>query len=463
MRILILIFWFLLFSKSLFFWLWLWQLKEYHLGRFRAHFETNSLKKIMAGFWRLKFPLWTKKTFILLISGLVLTIAFLWLFSSFSSGRFYLSLVLSLILSPIIFSLLILVFQIPTEIFKKTILRKAKLKREQFENLLVIALSGSYGKTATKEFLAEILSRKFKVLKTEKHLNAEIGIARTILNKLTDEYEIFVIEVGAYQKGKIKEVCQMIKPKIGVLTGINEQHMSTFGSLEKIIEAKYELIESLPDDGLAVFNGNNFYCRQLYEKTNKEKKIIFSDNNPFGEVLKKLLPWDRENFLMAAAAAESLGMKEEEIIKAASRIQSQIKISQGINGADIILSTYSANPKSVLSHLGYLEKWPGKKVLIMPCLIELGKSSKTVHQRIGEKIGGICHLAIITTRDRLKELKKGALQAGMPLENIIFCHNAKKIFEKIKKNIGQGDVILLESRLPNDLIKLLINQYDKGN
>lgn len=458
MRIIFKIIWFLVFAKILFFWLWLWQLKEYHLGRMRAHFEKSFFKKTASGFWRIKFPIFTKKTAILSIIGIFLIILFLLIES-------HIVFLAVLIFSPLIFSFIVLIFQAPSEIFKKLILKRAGRKIEKMAGVLVIGVTGSYGKTSTKDFLAHILSKKFRVLKTEEHINSEIGIAKTVLKNLDEEKQVFIVEMGAYEKGKIKEVCQMVKPKIGVLTGINEQHLSMFGSLENIVQAKFELIESLPEDGLAVFNGNNELIRsKIFAQGGsisggKNQKLVKEDNGVYESVLNNLLPWDKENFLMAAAVAESLGMKTEEIKESAENISSRIKIAKGINGSDVILSVYSANPRSVESHLDYLKRWPGSKIIVMPCLIELGKSAQEIHRRIGKKIGQICDLAVITTEENFKEIKEGALISGMALEKIIFCAEPDKIFKKIKSVSGKDGIILLESRVPQELIKKVRWQY----
>ncbi|XOB41864.1 MAG: Mur ligase family protein [Candidatus Nealsonbacteria bacterium] len=449
MKLVITILWFLIFTKVFLFWLWLWQLKEYHWGRFCAHFETQKWKKIISSFWRIKFPKFTPKTITILFFGILLESLILFYIFSLEDSPFYISLLILLILSPAISSLVVLFFQIPTDIFKNKILKRAQQKRQKLKDLLVIGITGSYGKTSTKEFLAEILSKKFKVLKTKKHINAEIGIAQAILNELTPEHEIFIAEIGAYERGKIKQVCEMLQPKMGILTGINEQHLSTFGSLKNIIEAKFELIESLPEEGLAVFNGNNRYCRELFQETKIPKKIVYPKNYNFVLRGKNLFPWDIENLSMAAATAEFLEVDREKIEKTLDEIENPIKIKKGIKGLTIINSTYSANPKSVISHLDYLKKRPGKKVIVMPCLIELGKVSGKVHKKIGAKIGQICDLAIITTKDNFKEIKEGA---G---EKAIFIENLKKILEKIKSFCREGDVILLESRLPSQLIQQL--------
>ena len=465
MKLFITIIWFLIFTKALFFWLWLWQLKEYHLGRFRAYFETQKIKKVISSFHWIKFPKFTKKTIIVSSSGILLEILILFYLFSLPASQFYFFLLVFLILSPLISSLFLLLFQIPTVMLRNRILKKAQRKIAKFENLLVIGITGSYGKTSTKEFLANILSKKFRVLKTKKHVNAEIGIAQTILNELTKDYEILIAEIGAYERGKIKQVCEMLQPKIGILTGINEQHLSTFGSLENIIEAKFELIESLPENGLAVFNGNNRYCRELFQETKIPKKIVYPRNYNFGLSGKNLFSWDIENLSMAVAVAEFLGVGREKIEEALNEIESPIQIKKGISGLNVIDATYSANPDGVIAHLEYLKTFPGEKVIVMPCLIELGKASGEVHKRIGEKIGEVCDLAIITTKDRFKEIKDGA---G---DRAVFMEDPKAILEKIKSFCREGeenksssspfavaregDVILLESRVPSQLIQQL--------
>lgn len=431
---------FSIFLKLFLFWLWLWQLKEYHLGRFLAHFqEGQAVKKILSSLWRLKYPKFTKKILIILFVGLFLsTFAIL--------NEYYLSVYLLIIFVP-------LFFQIITVIWRKGYLVKARKKREKFKNLLAIGITGSYGKTSTKEFLYAILNSKFpnKILKTKEHQNSEVGISQCILNNLRPEHEIFICEMGAYNRGGIKLLCDIIKPKIGILTGINEQHMATFGSQENIIKAKYELIESLPQDGIAFFNGKNKYCLDLYNKTNVEKYLYGQNASFFGE----------ENILGAMTVAEKLGMTKEEIKLAVGRIDNKmpgVSIKKGINGLTIIDATYSANPDGVMANLEYLKKFSEKKIIVMPCLIELGSASKEVHQRIGKKIAEVCDLAIITTKDRFKEIKDGvkAKQSSKEtrLQNILLLENPQKIFEKITSFAREG-AILLESRVSVKLIRLL--------
>ena len=472
--------WFLRTTKSILFWVYLWQLKEYHIGRIRDHFQTEKGKGLLInkilGFKiflfavyfilplfvffaltifymfevvklffdlfrrRLKKPVLTKKTSLLILTGLLveLLILFFLVGSSVDIKSFALWLLVFDILAPLVVSIIVLAFQPLAYYARNMIIKRAREKREKFNNLLAIGITGSYGKTSTKEFLATILSEKFKVLKTKEHQNSEVGISQCILQELKPEHQIFICEMGAYNRGGIKLLCSIAKPKIGILTGINEQHMATFGSQQNIISAKYELIESLPEDGVAFFNGKNKYCRDLYEKT-KIRKILYGT-----------IPCEsgRENILGAIAVAKELGMTSEEIGRGIEKVKDKIpgiQVKNGINGLKIFDATYSANPDGVLAHLEYLKTLPGKKVIVMSCLIELGKASAEVHQRIGKKIGEVCDLAIITTLDKFKEIKETVGSKAM------FMDNPKEIFEKVKSFCKEGDVVLLESRVSHSL------------
>ncbi len=486
--ILISILWFIAFSKKLLFWVYLWQLKEYHIGRFRDHFSTAKgkglifnyllLVKILlllgiffsgrTGFVEykpyllyfvgfvffieslvvfrnilqgsLKKPVLTRKVAVILSTGvsiMVLVLFFLFIVE-LNTARFTFSLLFLDTLAPVVLSVLVLCYQPLAVLLRNRMIKAAKRKRAGFQNLLVIGVTGSYGKTSTKEYLAAILSEKFKVLKTKEHQNSEAGIAQCILDELGPEHEIFVCEMGAYNRGGIKFLCNIVRPKIGVLTGVNEQHMATFGSQENIIRTKYELIESLPENGIAFFNGNNKYCVELYNKTQIKKKL-------YGEGTASS---QEENLSGAKVVAQELGLSQAEIEQGCQKIKPWPEIKKGVNGIDFIDATYSANPTGVIADLDHLAKKQGKKVIVMPCLIELGKASKEVHQRIGQKIGEVCDLAIITTKDRFREIKKGA-------PKVLFLEKPDKIVEKIKSFCQAGDTVLLESRVPKILIKNL--------
>jgi hypothetical protein len=162
---------FLIFAKFFLFWVWMWQLKEYHIGRFFAHFETQAFSKIISSAWRLRAPHFTKKIILICGSGLLLALIAIFNFSN------PLITIVLITLSPIFTSLWVLLFQIPTVVLRRRILNAARAKRAKMTNLLVVGVTGSYGKTSTKEFLYDILSTKWgDVLKTDAHQNSLVEV-----------------------------------------------------------------------------------------------------------------------------------------------------------------------------------------------------------------------------------------------------------------------------------------------
>ncbi len=445
----------LVFFKLFLFWLWLWQLKEYHAGRFMAHFqEGQAFKKIISSLWRLKYPKFTKKITVIFFTGVFLALFII-------VQGYYLSVFFLIILVP-------LFFQIPTLFWRNIYIEKAGRKRMQFSNLLVIGITGSYGKTTTKEFLAHILSKKFKVLKTKEHQNSEVGVSNCILQELGPEHQVFVCEMGAYNRGGIKLLVDIVKPNIGIVTGVNEQHLATFGSMENLLSAEggRELIEALPKDGAVVINQNSKFKIQ---NDNAKCKII-TPPIPRAKVEKHGIAFEIEgvsfkvpvcggynveNLTLAVAVSRELGMSLEEIAASCKNIMPDsgaLKVMQGVGGITVIDSTYSANPDGVIVSLDYLKLWEGKKVLVMPCLIELGQTSREVHKAIGKKIGEVCDLAIITTRDRFEDIKEGAGEG----RRILFLENSKEIADTIKRTASSNDVVLLEGRVPQALVSYLL-------
>ncbi|MFH1657249.1 MAG: UDP-N-acetylmuramoyl-tripeptide--D-alanyl-D-alanine ligase [bacterium] len=549
--------WFVRGVKTILFWLYLWQLKEYHIGRFIAHFRTEKGKRLLInkrlalkvfsllvlGFcWYLfipffdsypfpisflrifsnallnmvalivlgnlvlyslevlkagkdilhketKIPVLTKKTIVLILATLFTQVLFtFWILGQdFASAKdltltlFYL--LIFDILTPLTVSLIVLLFQPLAILGRSRIINRAKKKRAKFKDLLVVGITGSYGKTSTKEILAVILAEKFKVLKTKEHRNSEIGVSQCILEELKPEHEIFICEMAAYNKGGIKLLSDIVKPKIGILTGINQQHLATFGSQENIVKAKFELIESLPEDGTAILNADNEFIRQELETKKFKNQKLYSTKDKLDiwaeevEVDKESIRFkvcinnDSANFefsllgaqnipniLAAICCAKELGMSLSEIALAGEKIKPlprSMKLYKAKGNLNVIDATYSANPDGVISHLNYLHAWRGRKVIIMPCLIELGKTAPAVHQQIGAKIAKVCNLAIITTKECYYDIKRAAMKNGMKEESILFLEESPEILRKIKKFVRPGDVVLLESRVPTEVVKSL--------
>lgn len=313
----------------------------------------------------------------------------------------------------------------PVSVYKYLIIQRAKEKISTFNKLLVVGITGSYGKTSTKEFLSTLLSEKFKVAKTPEFTNTDIGIANYIVRELKQEHEIFVVEMGAYKKGEIKAICDMVKPKIGIITGINEQHLELFGSIENTMRTKFELIESLPKIGMAIINGNNDRCLEMakwaeklesktviYNITHDVKNIkTFTDHLEFALIRKNknylfsvslLGKQAIENVLAAIYAAEKLGMGLEEIQKGVSKIVSPDKTMKLITlKKDLLLvdDTFNANPDGVVAALEYMKGYSGKKILVLTPLIELGDKAVTIHKKIARSAEEICDEIFLTNKN----------------------------------------------------------------
>lgn len=469
--------------RRFFYYFYLWQVKSYRLDRFleeakrnkKSIFPTTSLifiiiiifvilnKEIyslyvtglilfLLSFYSLvlflkrkwHFPFFTKK----IILNFILTILFWFYLVLYFKKEIILFIPIFEIFLPFFILLSFVLFEIPIFFIKKYLIRKAKRKRERFPHLLVIGITGSYGKTSTKDFLYHLLSCKYgkeRVLKTQKNINIDIGIAKVILHSLKPDHKFFICEIGAYRKGEVKDVCGFIKPRIAIVTGVNEQHLALFGSMENLLSAEggEELIDSLPQDGIAFFNAKNKYCVDLYKKV-KTKKYLYGE---------KAENFAKENLSGAIAVAKELGMKDEEIKEAIKEIENKlpgIEMKKGKNDFIILDSSYSSNPTGVIAHLDYLKNFNGKKVIIMPCLIELGYAAKEIHKNIGKKISQVCDLGIITTESNFKEIKE---EAG---NKVVLIKDPQDIFKKVMSFCQSKDVILLEGRVPNLLIKLLV-------
>ena len=380
--------------------------------------------------------------------------------------------------------------------FRRRLFAQAAKRRASLKNLLVIGITGSYGKTSTKEMLSTILETKFNVIKTKEHENTEVSIAKLVIKELNDRHEIFICEMGAYRASEIKTVCDIVKPKVGIFIGANEQHLSLFGSMENLLsgEGGGELLQSLGGGSLGIFNGENKHSAELYQKARITKKLcsvshrglpetgdvwakdikastdsvsfrVCTKKNPGGEEfdLKLLGAQNVENILLSTAAAEELGMSLKEIASAAKKIKPMprtMSLTKGKWGTSVIDSTYSSNPDGVRAHIDYLRSWTNaRKVFVMPCLIELGAASAKIHYGIGRHLGEVADTVIVTSRERFDDIKRGfyevAKEKAQTKKRIVYSDDIEEVLKTIKVSASEGDVIFLEGRLPEALIKAL--------
>lgn len=392
---------------------------------------------------------------------------------------FFVSLLIFEIIFPFLFILSIFFVNILSFPIYKFFEIKAQKKLNKNKNLIKIGICGSYGKTLTKEFLAEILKDRFKILKTEGGESSRKDIVRLINKKLKNYHQVLIFEISAYKRGEIKKLFKFLKPKILILSGVSYDHIALFGDLDNLTNAYIEASNSLQKDGVAILNINSKEGEKIYQRTNckkysystseekgdifaKDINIDFEKNNlsfsmvsPFGEEGFFLnFPFRDyiENFLGGAICALELGVNIKELKDRAEKIVLSphfLGKEKTKKGFIIIDDTSSHNNKGFLSALDYLDRIEGKKkIIIASQILELGKMSFSVHNNIGKKIGEVCDFAIFTLPLFKKEIKLGAINSGMKGEKILFLSNPRLIFKKILPYLKRGNIILLEGEIP---------------
>ncbi len=485
--------------RQILYWSWLWQLKEYRLDRMRAHFQDigkkNSFLTILgySSLRQRKIPKITLKILLIIFAAVLfsttvlLKASTLWLYDSEKVIQYFFA---SFLIIPIIVLLLVAVLSFFGDIFKKRIITEAKKKIGRFPNLTVVGITGSYGKSTTKEILADILEKRFEILKTPENINTPIGIARLILNKLTARHQIFIVEMAAYKKGEIKEICDMAHPKIGILTAINEQHLAMFGKIENTIAAKFELIEALPKDGLAILNIGDkniqkglenilvMAQKKLYSAEAKADiyaiDIDISSSRLKFRVIEGAQIQDfktnligRHNVSNVLAATTTamhfgIGLKEiSEILRKANQFPHAFFPCAGTNGSVFINDTYNANPDGVTAAIDYLKDRSGRKIIVMSSLIELGNAAKMIHKKLGKQISKIAQRLILTDDYYINEIKAGANENGSSSMDIKLGYSDKAIAGYLRKNLRPTDTVLFINRGAGKVLNLLKN--NSGN
>lgn len=334
---------------------------------------------------------------------------------------------------------------LPENVIKKLIILLAKIKLLFYPKLMVIGITGSYGKTSVKEILNHLLESDYQVLKTPESYNTPLGIAKIILFQLNRRHKIFIVEMGAYHIGDIKNMCRFVHPKFGILTAIGKQHLERFGSQENIIKAKSELLESLPSNGFAIINGDNHYCLEVARKQ-KTDKILYAthsqtnlklknENIKFltalniksgqsgssfeirngGEVLsfqtKLLGVHNISNILAAICLGRELNISWDKIKTSVSTIPAiphRLQVISGANNTTVIDDAYNANPDSVRAALEVLKSFVSKrKIVVTPGLVELGSQQEKENEIMGQEIAKVADYLIVVGETNKNALKNG--------------------------------------------------------
>ena len=291
-------------------------------------------------------------------------------------------------------------FAYPTERFIGDIyvdLAKLKLRRKSYKKLIKIGITGSYGKTSTKFILSTILSEKYNVLATPESYNTTMGNVKVIRKMLKPEHEVFISEMGARYRFDIQEICDLVRPKIAMITSIGPQHLETFKNIENIVKTKAELLVSLPSDGVVFLPNDDSHCLKLYNKEKREK-YIYGVNDKHADVYAKDIKFNADgisftavtkngdikcvskllgehniqNILGCIAIAVYLGLSNEQIangIKKLEPIPHRLQLLPSSNGSIVIDDAFNSNPVGSKAALDVIKKFDGRKIIITPGMV----------------------------------------------------------------------------------------------
>ena len=381
------------------------------------------------------------------------------------------------LLTPYILFLAYLINEPLEEGIKRYYVRRAKIKLDK-SGVLKIGITGSYGKTSIKEILKTILSQKYRVLATPASFNTPMGIALTVKN-LDSTHDVFIAEMGARSRGDIKELAALVKPSYGVLTGINNQHMETFGSQEAIEDTKFELFENLAEGGKGFFSSDSEGAMKLWQRFEGEKysagikgerNIVTAENISTGQhgmtfTLKiageppvecgtvLLGRHSVSNICLAAAVAYKIGLTPEEIAHGINRIQSighRLELVPNNRNIVIIDDSYNGNVNGVEAALEVLDTFGGRKIVLTPGLVELGKQENLANLAFGQKLAAHADVVIIIGKHNAEMLINGLTAGGMDKSNIFFAKSLNKGNAMLNEMLAPGDVVLFENDLPDN-------------
>jgi UDP-N-acetylmuramoyl-tripeptide--D-alanyl-D-alanine ligase len=342
-------------------------------------------------------------------------------------------------------------------------------------NVQVIGITGSVGKSTTKEVVAEVLSQRYCTLKNKGNLNNEIGLPLTVLS-LTEQHERAVLEMGFYVPGEIEFLCDIAAPRIGVVTIIGTVHASRAGSQEEIARGKAELVQALPPDGYAILNYDDPLVRKMAEIT--QAHIFFygmdagvdlwADNveslglegirfllhyrqekNRPDEILQLRVPLIGRHSVHTALRAAAVGLVDgltwQEIVSGLRSASNELRLIavRTPNGALILDDTYNASPESMLAALNLLDDLVGRRVAVLGDMFELGQYERRGHEMVGIRAAEVVD-ELITVGELGKIMAEAALAAGLPPEKVMAMDRAEQVIEYLKPNLKVDDIVLVK-------------------
>ncbi len=349
----------------------------------------------------------------------------------------------------------------------------AKCKKKLMEiNPIRIGITGSYGKTSCKNILSHLLKNNFKVCVTEKNYNTPMGVALTI-DKMEADTKVFIAEMGARRKGDIAELSALVEPDYGIITGITNQHLQTFKSIENIFEEKYNLAISLTDKSTCVFNGTDKYTLKMYKQYKGKKKVVKLNN--FADLYANNIVTDSNgssftinykdvsldcqtkllgrhnivNILLCSALALEFGVDNQTLVESIAtlpQVPHRLQLIKS-NGINILDDSYNANTLGIKYSLECLGYFDTRKVVLTQGIVELGKEQKQANKQIGQMIGAVADVVILCGTNA-QSIKDGLDESGFTKPMFLY-NSLKEAQQNFSKILKKGDTLLIQNDLPD--------------
>jgi UDP-N-acetylmuramoyl-tripeptide--D-alanyl-D-alanine ligase len=343
----------------------------------------------------------------------------------------------------------------------------AWLRRQARSNVRVVGVTGSVGKTTTKELTAAVLATRYPLLKNEGNLNSEIGLPLVLL-ELTRRHRRAVLEMGMWAKGEIALLCDIAMPDVGIVTNVGPSHMERLGSIEAITDAKSELVESLDEDGTAILNADDARVAGMAERTTAnvvtygltegaDVRAEDIESHGLAGVKFTLVHGDERasvysrlpgiqlvhNALAAAAAGIIDGIDVSDVAAALSEAQIPTRLTQhrGHNGSLVIDDTYNASPASMRAALDLLGEVPGRKYAVLGDMRELGDAALEGHAAVGRRAAEVADV-IYAVGDLGRWIGDAAIEAGHG--DVHITMDKSGIADALLPQLQPGDVVLLK-------------------
>lgn len=336
-------------------------------------------------------------------------------------------------------------------------------------DIRVIGITGSVGKSTTKETVAEVLNQRYRTLKSPGNLNNEIGLPLTIL-KLGSGYQRAVLEMGFYVPGEIAFLCDIAQPQVGVVTNIGTVHAERAGSQEVIAQGKSELIQALPEDGVAILNFDDPWVRKMEEKTHAQvffyglssESDLWADNvEGLGldgirfrlhykrETLHAHVPLIGRHSVHTALRATAVGLVEgltwQEIFDGLNLGHTQLRLVavRSKTGALLLDDTYNASPESMLAALNLLDELDGRKIAVLGDMLELGQYERQGHEMVGLRAAQVADI-LLTLGSRAHIIAEAARRSGMSKSSVLEFEELEAIVEWLNGNLSKDDSVLIK-------------------